>query len=94
MDHAHPSLGLHSAWRIFPLGVILGVVALTPILIYLLADANAPSFADLVVYMVGTFSVVLAALVVLLTFLWVCEWWTEEAIRHDHEAEPELPDHA
>ena len=80
---SHPSIGSTSAWKIFPLGLALGLLAFVPAMVYLLSDSGAVTLADLATYALGAVSVVVAAFLLLMAFLWVCECMTEESERPD-----------
>ncbi len=80
MDRCNSRFGESSAWRIFPLGVVAGaIVVLIPLLTYLVLTQPDGLTMDVAVFVVGAFSVVFAFVFLLLGFLWVAQWATEEA---------------
>lgn len=84
MNGTQIKFGVRSARRIFPLGVVMGVIVLAPFLYYLAATADElRAQVGSAVYLIGAFSVVLAALVILLLFLWIGEWATEASQQQD-----------
>lgn len=76
MPMPSPEYGFSSARRILPLGVVLGLLLLSPLAWYLMRREGVAA-GDVAVYIFATVSVILAYFVFVLLFLWGAEYADE-----------------
>jgi hypothetical protein len=76
MPMPSPEYGFSSARRILPLGIILGLLLLSPLVWYLMHREGVTA-GDIVVYIFASVSVIVAFFVFVLLFLWGAEYADE-----------------